>query len=390
MADLDRATALLTSPEAAGLLRAALTGRPHGDIPGFSASLIDLHHRPGAEVTGVYEVGYGHPEGRIIEHLCATSADLGPLAARVARDDLTFHVWRHPGDPRLPGLAAACDPDTVLGWLAETGITGLDHLDLELLVYRPLRRAVLRYRADDREVFAKVLRPSHVARFEAQAAALADAGLSAPVLSHPVAGVILLGRVPGRPLLDVLSEPDPPTGLPQAILALLDQLPAEVAQLPRRPSWSDDLCFHTASALAALPDEAVAITTLSERLRVLMAPGEEAPLVPTHGDLYEANIFAEQPGRLWLIDADRVGPGRRADDLACLLAHLSVIWHEPSENSLPERIGTWLEFFESTCDPRDLRSRTATVVLSLVASDPAWAAQRLGLSILWADAADAA
>ena len=43
----------------------------------------------------------------------------------------------------LPGLAPACDPKTVLRWLAaaEPRLRDAASLHLELLAYRPLRRA---------------------------------------------------------------------------------------------------------------------------------------------------------------------------------------------------------------------------------------------------------
>lgn len=67
------------------------------------------------------------------------------------------------------------------------------------------------------------------------------------------------------------------------------------------------------------------------RDRLLSTPG---PVVPTHGDFHRDNIFAEvlpdAEGRpalspAALIDLDSVGPGYRADDLACLIAHLLTL-----------------------------------------------------------------
>ena len=68
-----------------------------------------------------------------------------------------------------------------------------------------------------------------------------------------------------------------------------------------------------------------------------------------------------------LLDVDTVGPGSRSDDLACALAHLSVLtlmWSgaAPAVRQLGAR---WLTAFERTVDPHDLRHRVAGVLLSL-------------------------
>ncbi len=390
MTDLDRAAALLASTEAAGLLRAALTGEESATVAGFTAELTDLHLRPGAEVTGVFEVGYDLPEGRVTEHLCATTADVPEgTTARASRGDTTFRVWRHPADPRLPGLAPACDPATVLDWLDGVQVPRPNHLDLELLVYRPLRRGVVRYRADEVTVFAKVVRPDRADRLQQRQQLLADAGLSTATLGRTAPGVLLTGRVPGRPLSDVLADPDHSDTLPQAVLGLLDALPDAITGLPARPGWSADLPFHAAAAIAALPDRAAEITRLSERLQVLLSRGPDVALVATHGDLYEANIFREDDGRLWLIDVDRLGPGLLADDLACLLGHLAVLPGLSPEHyaHVSVRLPEWLAAFEARVDPVDLRARTAAVLLSLVPGDPAQSTHRLRLARDWASSA---
>mgnify|MGYP005813649869 CR=1 FL=1 len=122
-------TRLLTSPEAAGLLQAALTGDPEVVLPGFTARLDDLHYRHGSEVTGIFTVSWTGRDGApLTEHLLATTATVtGEAVASLSRGDLTLRVWRHPGDTRLPGMAPACDPGTVLGWLrdARPGATGV-------------------------------------------------------------------------------------------------------------------------------------------------------------------------------------------------------------------------------------------------------------------------
>ena len=49
-----------------------------------------------------------------------------------------------------------------------------------------------------------------------------------------------------------------------------------------------------------------------------MEPGRE----PTHGDFHEGQLFVSKGLITGMLDIDTMGPGRRADDLACMIAHL--------------------------------------------------------------------
>ena len=99
----------------------------------------------------------------------------GSMRATVLR------VWRHPADPRLPGLAPSCDPETVLGWLTAAGIPAPEALHVELLGYRPLRRAVLRATADGADYYLKVLRSGYDDRLAERQELLAGAGVGLEV-----------------------------------------------------------------------------------------------------------------------------------------------------------------------------------------------------------------
>src|SRR5699024_8250556 len=73
------------------------------------------------------------------------------------------------------------------------------------------------------------------------------------------------------------------------------------------------------------------------------------------------------------LDIDTVGPGRRADDLACLLAPLSVLADygnagridRTTQERVEEAIRTWHGTFSEPVDPTELALRSAGVVLSL-------------------------
>lgn len=381
-------TALLTSPEAADLLQAALTGDPEVVLPGFTAQLDDLHYRPGSEVTAIYTVTFQTPDGQTTtEHLLATTAHISGRVATLTRNGLTLRVWRHPVDPRLPGLAPACDPETVLAWLvdAQPRLAEADALHLELLAYRPLRRAVLRASVAGEHYYLKVMRPGYDDRLATRQNLLAGADLTVGLLARPVPGVLISPSIAGRSLAHRLVEWQhgrAPLPSPQDLTGLLDRMPTGVLALTKRASWSQNLDFHAATARQQLPSETARIDAVAGVIADVLAQGWHGPIVPTHGDFYEANIFVAD-ATLRLIDIDSVGPGLREDDLACCLAHLAVLpsLDRHAYRRIPEVLDAWQHAFEQQVDARDLRGRTAAVLLSLISgADPDQALRRLEIA----------
>lgn len=388
-------TGLLTSSAAADLLQLALTGDPEVVLPGFTATLDDLHYRPGSEVTGTFTIAYRGPDDRVVtEHLLATTAEVSGQVATLSRDGVTLRVWRHPADPRLPGLAPACDPATAYQWLttADPGLAGASAVTIDLLAYRPLRRAVVRAEVDADRFFLKVMRPGYDDRLAARQEVLAAHDLTAPVLSRPAPGVLVSPAVPGQSLAhDIVrwQRDEVPMPSPQSVIELLDRLPDEVLDLPPRPSWSAKIDFHAATARRQLPEHAARIDDVAALVRTVLSQERHGPLVPTHGDLYEANIFVDGT-TLRFIDVDSVGPGLREDDLACALAHLAVLPGLAGGfyTRVPEMLDVWQRTFETHVDPVDLHARTAGVLISLVAgATPAEAVGRLELAEQYAASA---
>jgi Ser/Thr protein kinase RdoA (MazF antagonist) len=92
-------------------------------------------------------------------------------------------------------------------------------------------------------------------------------------------------------------------------------------------------------------------------------PGVEA----THGDFHEGQVFVEAGRIVGLLDVDRVGPGHRADDLACLIAHLATIQGmTPGQERRIDRLAAdWMAVFDQRVDATELRLKAAAIVVSL-------------------------
>jgi len=372
--------ALLTGTEAGDMLAGALEAEG-GRL--LSWQVHTIHHRPGAGVTVGYTatVERADPVGEVLrseEYLCATTARLsrgaGPGLVRLEQPDggPVVHLWRHPADPELPALAVACDAALLSGRLA-TEVT------VELLAYRPTRRAVLRVRrsaSGAEAAYLKVVRPSAAGTFVERHRTLTAAGVPAPeVLQADEDGLVLLAAGHGTPLANLLSRGlgDRTDAVLGALLRTLDQLPSAVLDLPRRPAWSERADHYAHAAATVLPEHAARTRALAEGINHLMANSDPGPLTPTHGDFYEANVLMDpRPDAVAvtaLLDVDAVGPGHRVDDLACLLGHVSVLPHLAPETypHVPDVLDAWTRVCSAVVDPVALHARCAGVVLSLVA-----------------------
>lgn len=364
--------ALLTGGRAESVLAAALA--PAGQRL-LSWEVHSVHHRPGAGVSVGYTALVEGPGGiRTTEYLCATTARLSnPQAAGVmlvaptGGDGPAVHVWRHPADPELPALAVACTPSLLSMRLGQ-------QVKASMVAYRPTRRAVVRVTyADETTSYAKVLRPGTSAAFAQRHRMLRAAGVPAPdVLRDDPDGLVLLETGRGVALSGLLSrgmDTDQAERVFGSLSTLLDSLPASALQLQAHPAWSERARHYAHAAATVLPEHASRARAVAEGVEQLMASSDPGPVVPVHGDFYEANVLMDGEAVASLLDVDSLGPGRRVDDLACLLGHVSVLDHlaPASYPHLQPVLEAWTRLAEKQVDPVALRARCAGVVLSLVA-----------------------
>lgn len=372
---------LLSGPAAEQLLRAVL------DAEGVRLSGWSLHqvqHRPGVGVTAGWTVRWALDGRQGEEYLLATTCPVPPgtpgaTTATLAGRDVV--VWRHPADPHLPGLPLATDRDRV----ARDVDLDPTRSTLTLVTYRPLRRAVLRVHGPDlalpdgsttvdgsartRTVYVKVVRPDRAGDLARRHVLLLDAGVPAAPCTDLGDGVLRLDELTGTPLTDLLARDGAADVDPAAVVDVLDRMPVELVAMPRRPSWPERVGHHAAAAAAAVPDRAGEILAVADEAERLMAASDPGPVVPTHGDLHEANLLMRDGRVVGLLDVDSAGPGHRVDDLACLLGHMSVLpaLAPDVHRHVPAALPRWVQAFDGLVDPVALRARTAAVVLSLVA-----------------------
>lgn len=356
----------------------------HTGVYPTSIHLESIQHRPGAGVTGIYRVATarpviprGWPAGVYTEtsdhvdelYVGMTTETLPPGAEGIVSSHSPFGrlaIWQHPLDPALPGLKLATDPASV----ADLWGAGRRLVALETISYRPLRRAVIAADFDDgARLYLKVMRAGRAADLHARHRMLLDAGIPAPRLARePVADVVALEEGAGESLAEQLLADGGAAVDPSQFLRLIDAMPASVMTLPARDAWTDRLPAYALAAASALPHCVERIHRVERAVLSELPHTDRGPVVPTHGDFYEANVLMVEESISCLLDVDSLGPGHRVDDLACFLGHIAVL---PAVDSryvhAPAALDRFARAFAGVVDPQALRLRAASVALSLVA-----------------------
>jgi Phosphotransferase enzyme family len=384
-------SSLLTSAEVKDLLSAAVE-HAGGSLISWRLDHIDAN--PRRSTTATYSAAVDWPTGRRTELLGASARAGGrsgndERAVIFADGEREVAVWLYPNDPDLPGLPRAAVPNALAALFNEHRI--LDHplagenIALEMISYRPRRRAVLkaviRTHNGPTTFFVKVLREAAYGPTLERHELLRRARFPAALVAAATADFILvLHQLSGRPLTQAIFDEAMPCTAENMII-LLDSLPSAVVALPRRPPWTGAVATYAEMIGAALP-------VLDPQLRWLvdqvsggltgMEPGRE----PTHGDFHEGQLFVSKGLITGLLDIDTMGPGRRADDLACMIAHLSTMQRMTAEQAagLTRLINLWLQVFDTRVDPAELRLRAAGVIVSLATGpyrgqEPNWQAE---------------
>lgn len=398
---VDPTLALLTGTEAHDVLSAAV-GTAGGDLVEWRANQVD--HRPGSSTTVAYRTVVRWGDVVQNETLAASTgigdpADAPPGVLVLGDGERQVSVWRFPSDPGLPALAGACDRRVVARLLTSLGVGGLapdgSGVHLRVRAYRPQRRAVVEARAGGARLFLKVLRPSAVADLHRRHRLLHEAGVPVPrSLGWTDEGLLVLEALSGASGRERLRNGGPlPSG--RALIDVLDTLPAAAMDLAWRRPWADHAEHYAQVVGSALPHEAERACALASGIATGLAGTESN--VPTHGDFYEGQILLDGTRVSGVLDVDTVGPGRRADDLACLLAHTHVLALGTAGDSaaMMRALGTWQREFEQSVDPVELRLRTAGVLLSLATGphrvqEPGWptaTSVRLDAVADWVEAA---
>lgn len=365
----------------------------------LSARQVQVTWRPGLSLTVSYDVQVAwEKHHRTTERfVVSTGGDLPEGAVILASGESRVAVWRMTGDPKLPGLAIAMDPERLRGLLESLGAPETQ-VSPRLLAYRPGRRAVVELTGKGLRLFIKVVPPSEVPSLQERHAIMASV-LPVPS-SHGWSseyGLVVLQALTGDTLRTALQGKREAVPSASALSELLDRMP-EVPDGRRVVSPIKAAEQHATLVGSILPE-------LRERLDglldVMAACRAAFPSVPVHGDFHGAQVLTRDGAITGLLDVDTAGAGFRIDDWANFLGHLAV-YELTAPRGARSRIARFARSVLSQADAEtasagELRRRVAAVIIGMAtgpfrAQSETWPVDtrnRIALAERWAaEAAD--
>lgn len=215
----------------------------------------------------------------------------------------------------------------------------------EVIVHRAQKRAVVRSGDQYFKVFRQNYAPEAATRHTLMARILAAEFLTPEVLSY-TPGCLTLSALTGRSLFELGQDPAVNQAaferawrqwsqgwVRQQELARSPALRPIAEKLPPRPAAIElenlqrlvDLWLVHAGDIPEAGEQRQAVREAARQVADQLLLSEPDPLVWSHGDLHDKQIFVQAPGApLGLLDFDEAGRAEAAADLANLALHLQL------------------------------------------------------------------
>ncbi len=386
------ALAVLLGPEAEDVLSTVV--EPQGGTL-RSTKVTQIRYTPARSIVVTYQADVAWTGGRSSRgSLVATSGIAVPDGVPVvASGDVQIALWAYPNDPFLPGLATAANSERTRQLLSQLGIPAGD-TRLRLRSYRPGRRAVIEVVAPRTRIFLKVVRLDRAQALQDNHASLATA---VPVPhSHGWSkdqGLVALQAMPGKPLRRALESGTRKLPPAAQFTSLLDAFPAASTGAKQVVGPAARTGHHARLLKAVTPALGDRIDAIVERSGVAVLEDT----VPVHGDFHSSQLLVRGVNVIGLIDVDTAGVGRRSDDLAVLLAHMSAVGLSTAARRGIDKYGAGLiKEFDSRVEPSALRRKVAAAILGFATGPfrvnqarwPAQTERRIALAERWIRSAE--
>ncbi len=369
------AAAHLTGPYADDVLRPAVE-RAGGRLR--SARCTGIQYLPRSALVAQFrtEISWSGREP-VRETIVAAATVTGPPAGTIPvfatheGGELEVGVWRWPFDPELPALERAVRRSAIATLLGDAGhVIDPSELDLTVVAYRPMERAVVRVRAPSRSWYLKIVRPARAPGLVDRHAVLAAGGLPVATVDAADASVgwLATAELVGPTLRELIKSRaqrwvDGPT-----IRSLVDRVAAiDPDLLPATRSRVLDAPAHAAMLATVVPDQATRLAELGAAMSALARESGARRRTLVHGDLHEGQIVVGDGRITGLLDVDDIGRGDPIDDAAVLVGHLRYrAMATPNDGGRIRRLADDVATaFESSFDRGDIERVTAAVLVGL-------------------------
>jgi hypothetical protein len=239
-------------------------------------------------------------------------------------------VWLYPSDPALPALRTVTDVASTAVVLDMLGIPG-SPIAVDVVSYRPGRRAVVRVDSGTHRLFLKVVEPGKAESISERHELFRSSGLPVPrPLGWSNDGVVAMTGLPGVEAQSAVAR----MGDQGAFLDQLEFLCTLLEGVPSvntaRPSLFNRLDWYLERLNERLPDDSARIAEVGTAIAAKGAEGRGFEFTPVtiHGDLHLGQLFVDPaaPSEIaGMLDIDTAGVGDPADDAAAFYAHLIAL-----------------------------------------------------------------
>jgi aminoglycoside phosphotransferase (APT) family kinase protein len=259
----------------------------------------------------------------------------GVLEVPVSGTDAAITVWLYPSDPELPALRDLTDLTKIERILARLSVpstvTGSKVTGVDVVAYRPGRRAVVHVTTPGDNFYVKVVEPAKAASIAERHQLFRASNLPVPkLLGWSADGIVAMSALSGvdaQAAVGRLRNMDEFLDQVEMLGILLADVPAFNTA---RASLFNRLDWYVDRLSSRLPAERDRIAAVGDRIARCGADGRSYghTSVTIHGDLHLGQLFVdpEHPEQLTgMLDIDTAGAGDPADDAAAFYAHLVAL-----------------------------------------------------------------
>lgn len=287
---------------------------------------------------------------------------------RIDAEQPGFIAWQYPADPLLDTLASVVTSESLQVLFARLGLPW-SPTSVEVISYRPGRRAMIRCSGENEVAYVKALRHDRVSAVLAATELAQRQKLpTARVIGWSPAGVVVFEALHGVELSRTGDHSIAPSTAIDIAFDASDRLARVPAEKPARRARLDHHSWYLDRATEAHPAEHSALNAIRATLRNAYSSSvARAPQTTIHGDFHLGQVFADQEkpnGLAGIIDIDGMGVGLVADDAATLLAHCLT------SRRLAQSAGE-LEYWKSCADAIEGYLRVRSIALDRVYSSVA-------------------
>jgi aminoglycoside phosphotransferase len=242
----------------------------------------------------------------------------------------TATVWLYPSDPGLAALRDVTDVVSVARVLSRMGVNATP-IAVEVVSYRPGRRAVVRVDSAPRPLFLKIVEPGKAESISERHELFRSSGLPVPRLfGWSSDGLIAMSGLPGIDAQLAVGRISNQTAFLNQVEFLCSLIAAVPAVNTARESLFRRLDWYLNRLCARLPEESERIARLGAVIAATGADGAAFAFTPVtiHGDFHLGQLFvdSDSPDAIaGVLDIDTAGVGDPADDAAAFYAHLLAL-----------------------------------------------------------------